>query len=185
MSGGNGWINQKHPNGYCEGQFIKQPLQISKVFLRLHLHMFYIFYLAWQPVVAFVKLMWVISIQSLQPIAGLTLPKRHAAHSERRFMCVLKWTPHSLLLQSQKVRNGSAEIITLQKAFRKKTREGSYLIRRAVWPQFASMKHRQVKRIQCQEVKIFAPKWSADWNKSNGNTLMSRRVHKCTARLVI
>lgn len=33
-------------SNYCEGQFIKQPLQISKVFLRLHQHMFYIFYLA-------------------------------------------------------------------------------------------------------------------------------------------
>lgn len=37
---------QQLPSNYCEGQFIKQPLQISKMFLRLHQHMFYIFYLA-------------------------------------------------------------------------------------------------------------------------------------------
>lgn len=37
---------QQLPSNYSEGQIIKQPLQISKVFLRLHQHMFYIFYLA-------------------------------------------------------------------------------------------------------------------------------------------
>lgn len=156
------WKKKQLPSNYCEGQFIKQPLLISKVFLRLHQLMFYIFYLALQTVVRFVMLMWVISIQSLKHIAELTVPKRHAVQNKSCSLCVLEWMAHMLLLYSQKPKNRELEwwSIWMLLSFLYSKNAAAFVSYHAscVATLFAFIKLQQFKSIQPQEVEIFARK---------------------------